>query len=124
MQQKEGYGPLKLRSSLVPVVNLGSNLYFPIFLLGIVFSWEPLVYVGIACFGLTLLFALVTLPVEFNASSRAISALSNGGYLSGEELNGAKKVLDAAALTYVASAVSSLLQLVRLLMIARRNDRD
>lgn len=124
MQQKEGYGPLKLRSSLVPVVNLGSNLYFPIFLMGILFSWEPLVYVGIACFGLTLLFALVTLPVEFNASSRAISALSNGGYLSGEELNGAKKVLDAAALTYVASAISSLLQLVRLLLIARRNDRD
>jgi len=124
MQQKEGYGPLRLRSMLVPVVNLGSNLYFPIFLLGIVFSWEPLVYVGIACFGLTLLFALVTLPVEFNASSRAIAALRDGGYLNGDELDGAKAVLDAAALTYVASAISSLMQLVRLLIIARRNDRD
>lgn len=124
MQQHEGYAPLKLRSALVPVVNLGSNLYFPIFLLGILFSWEPLVYVGVACFGLTLLFSLVTLPVEFNASSRAIRALRAGGYLGEEELRGAKAVLDAAALTYVASAISSLLQLMRLLIIARRNDRD
>jgi len=124
MQQQEGYGPLKLRSSLVPVVNFGSHLYFPLFLLGLVMSWEPLVNAGIICFGLTLLFALVTLPVEFNASSRAIRALSEGGYLDREELSGAKAVLDAAALTYVASAISSLLQLVRLLIIARRNDRD
>lgn len=124
MQHREGYAPLRLRSMLVPVVNLGSNLYFPIFMLGLVFSWEPLVYVGIACFALTLLFALVTLPVEFNASSRAIRALREGGYLGDEELKGAKAVLDAAALTYVASAISSLLQLIRLLLIARRNDRD
>lgn len=124
MQHQEGYAPLKLRSMLVPVVNLGSNLYFPIFMLGLVFSWEPLVYVGIACFALTLLFSLVTLPVEFNASNRAIRALREGGYLGEEELKGAKAVLDAAALTYVASAISSLLQLVRLLVIARRNDRD
>lgn len=124
MQHKEGYAPLKLRSMLVPVVNLGSNLYFPIFMLGLLFSWEPLVYVGIACFALTLLFALVTLPVEFNASSRAIRILREGGYLGEEELKGAKAVLDAAALTYVASAISSLLQLIRLLLIARRNDRD
>lgn len=124
MQQHEGYGPLRLRSVLVPVVNLGSNLYFPIFMMGILFSWEPLMTVGILCFGLTLLFSLVTLPVEFNASSRAIRALSEGGYLDQEELRGAKAVLDAAALTYVASAISSLLQLIRLLIIARRNDRD
>lgn len=113
----------KLRSAMVPVVNLGSNLYFPIFLAGLLFSWEPLIYVGIACFALTLVFALVTLPVELNASSRAIRALDAGGYLDGEELAGAKAVLSAAALTYVASAVSSLLQLVRLLVIAR-NRRD
>jgi len=124
MQKHEGYAPLKLRSMLVPVVNLGSNLYFPIFLLGMIFSWEPLVYVGIACFALTLLFALVTLPVEFNASSRALKVLRSGGYLDEAELKGAKAVLDAAALTYVASAISSLLQLIRLLLIARRNDRD
>ena len=124
MQQKEGYGPLKLRSSLVPVVNFGSHLYFPLFLLGLVMSWEPLVNAGIVCFGLTLLFSLVTLPVEFNASSRAIRVLREGGYLDRDELSGAKAVLDAAALTHVASAITSLLQLLRLLIIARRNDRD
>lgn len=124
MQKHEGYIPLKMRSLLVPVVNLGSNLYFPIFLLGMLFSWQPLVYAGIACFGLTLLFALITLPVEFNASSRALQALRSGGYLGEAELKGAKSVLDAAALTYVASAISSLLQLIRLILIARRNDRD
>lgn len=119
MQQHEGYAPLKLRSALVPVVNLGSNLYFPIFLLGLVFSWEPLLYVGIACFALTLVFALVTLPVEFNASGRAISVLEEQGYLSRDEMDGARAVLNAAAMTYVAAAISSLLQLVRLLIIAR-----
>ena len=119
MQQHEGYAPLKLRSALVPVVNLGSNLYFPIFLLGLVFSWEPLLYVGIACFALTLVFALVTLPVEFNASGRAVSVLEEQGYLSRDEMDGARAVLNAAALTYVAAAISSLLQLVRLLIIAR-----
>lgn len=119
MQQHEGYAPLKLRSALVPVVNLGSNLYFPIFLLGLVFSWEPLLYVGIACFALTLVFALVTLPVEFNASGRALSVLEEQGYLSRNEMDGARAVLNAAAMTYVAAAISSLLQLVRLLIIAR-----
>jgi len=122
MQKHEGYSMLRLRSALVPVVNIGSHLYFPIFLIGLALSWEPLVGVGIACFALTLLFSLVTLPVEFNASSRAISALRSGGYLSEQELQGAEAVLDAAALTYVASAVSSLLQLIRLLLIARRRD--
>ena len=119
MQQHEGYAPLKLRSALVPVVNLGSNLYFPIFLLGLLFSWEPLLYVGIACFALTLVFSLVTLPVEFNASGRALRVLEQQGYLSGEEMDGARAVLNAAAITYVAAAISSLLQLVRLLIIAR-----
>ncbi len=119
MQQHEDYAPLKLRSALVPVVNLGSNLYFPIFLLGLLFSWEPLLYVGIACFALTLVFSLVTLPVEFNASGRALRVLEQQGYLSGEEMDGARAVLNAAAMTYVAAAISSLLQLVRLLIIAR-----
>lgn len=119
MQQHEGYAPLVLRSTLVPVVNLGSNLYFPIFLLGLLFSWEPLIYVGIACFALTLVFSLVTLPVEFNASGRALRVLDQQGYLSSEEMDGARAVLSAAAMTYVAAAISSLLQLVRLLIIAR-----
>lgn len=124
MQKRENYGPLRLRSFMVPVVNLGSRLYFPIFLLGMVFSWQPLVSVGILCFALTLLFSLVTLPVEFNASSRAMTALREGGYLSDGQLDGAQAVLKAAAMTYVASAISSLLQLVRLLLIARNNKRD
>lgn len=123
IQQREGYAPLKLRTAIVPVVNIGSNLYFPIFLLGLVFSWQPLIYVGIACFSLTLVFALITLPVEFNASSRALAALSGGGYLAEEELAGARAVLNAAAMTYVASVISSLLQLVRLLLLSR-NRRD
>ncbi len=122
MQQGSGYGMLKLRSALVPVVNIGSNLYFPIFMAGILFSWKPLMTVGIACFALSLLFALVTLPVEFNASKRAVLTLSEGGYVTQEELKGVRAVLSAAALTYVASAISSLLQLVRLLIISR--DRD
>lgn len=123
MQAGSGYTPLKLRSALVPVVNIGSNLYFPIFLLGMLFSWEPLINIGIACFALSLVFALVTLPVEFNASRRAIATLSEGGYLDSEEMRGVKAVLSAAALTYVAAAISSLLQLVRLLIISR-NNRD
>lgn len=115
---------LRLRSAMVPVVNIGSKLYFPIFMLGMVFSWKPLINVGIVCFALTLLFALVTLPVEFNASGRALRELRSGGYLTETELSGAKAVLDAAALTYVASAISSLLQLLRLLLISRNNSRD
>ncbi|MEG1775844.1 MAG: zinc metallopeptidase [Clostridia bacterium] len=123
MQQQEGYLPLKLRSAIVPMVNIGSNLYFPIFLLGLVFSWQPLVYVGIGCFALTLLFSLVTLPVEFNASKRAMAVLESGGYVTQDELVGVRAVLNAAAMTYVAAAISSLLQLARLLIISR-DQRD
>ena len=119
MQQHDGYMPLKLRTAIVPVVNIGSNLYFPIFMAGILFSWEPLINVGILCFALSLLFSLVTLPVEFNASNRAIAMLREGGYLAEDELDGARKVLNAAAMTYVAAVVSSALQLLRLLLIAR-----
>lgn len=117
MQEHDGYAPLKLRSAIVPVVNIGSNLYFPIFFLGLIFSWEPLVYVGIACFALTLVFALVTLPVELNASKRAVAMLGN--MMAPDELQGVRAVLNAAAMTYVASVISSLMQLVRLLVISR-----
>ena len=123
MQKKHDYGPLKLRSALVPVVNIGSNAYFPLFLMGIIFSWQPLVTIGIVCFSLTLVFSLITLPVEFNASHRALAMLSNSGSVTETELQGVRAVLDAAALTYVAAAISSLLQLLRLLLISR-NRRD
>jgi hypothetical protein len=123
MQDRHDYAPLRLRSAIVPVVNIGSTLYFPIFIAGFLFSWQPLIWVGIACFALTFLFSMVTLPVEFNASSRAMAMLREGGYVTEDELRGVKSVLDAAALTYVAAAISSLLQLVRLLLISR-NRRD
>lgn len=123
MQDRSGYAPLKLRSAIVPVVNVGSTLYFPIFLAGLLFSWQPLLYVGIACFALTLVFSLVTLPVEFDASRRAVAMLAEGNYMTQDELRGVKSVLNAAALTYVAAAISSLLQLVRLLILSR-NSRD
>lgn len=119
MQQHDGYAPLKLRTAIVPVVNIGSSLYFPIFVAGLIFSWDPLVYVGIACFALTLLFSLVTLPVELNASKRALAMLESGGMMDGDELIGVRKVLNAAAMTYVAAVVSSLLQLLRLILISR-----
>ena len=106
----------------MPVVNIGSSLYLPIFMAGLLFSWEPLQTVGILCFGLTLLFSLVTLPVEINASKRALGMLD--GVLEAEELQGAKAVLSAAALTYLASVISSALQLLRLILISRSRNRD
>mgnify|MGYP000468761379 FL=1 len=125
LQHRDGYAPLMLRTAAVPVVNIGSNLSWPLFLVGLIVSWEPLVYAGIALFALAVLFALITLPVEFNASKRALAALETNGYLQpGEEMRGAKKVLSAAAMTYVASAFMAIMQLLRLLAIAgvRRDD--
>lgn len=122
LQEHDGYGLLKLRSALVLVVNIGSSLYLPIFMAGLLFSWEPLQMAGILCFGLTLLFSLVTLPVEINASKRALGMLD--GVLEAEELQGAKAVLSAAALTYLASVISSALQLLRLILISRSRNRD
>ena len=122
LQEHDGYGLLKLRTALVPVVNIGSSLYLPIFMAGLLFSWDPLQMVGILCFGLTLLFSLVTLPVEINASKRALGMLE--GVLDAEELRGARAVLSAAALTYLASVISSALQLLRLILISRSRNRD
>lgn len=122
MQKQEGYAPLKLRTAAVPIVNFGSSAATPLFVLGLIFSWQPLVYVGIALFSLSVIFALITLPVEFDASRRAVRMLTEGGYVTESERAGVKAVLNAAALTYVASAVASLLSLLRLLLIARRND--
>lgn len=124
IQDEKKYGPLVLRSTLVPVANFGSQLSWPIFFAGLLFSMEALLMVGIVLFSMAVLFQLVTLPVEFNASSRALNVLENSGILSSQEMPGAKKVLNAAALTYVAALASSLLQLLRLILLARRNDRD
>ena len=120
LQQSDEYKPLLLRTAIVPVVKFGSMAYFPIFLIGLLASWEPLLYAGIICFAATLVFSLVTLPVEFNASKRAMGVLQSGGYMTEEELRGVRAVLSAASMTYVASAISSLLQLLRLLLIAGR----
>lgn len=124
MQKQEDYAPLKLRTAIVPVVNIGSNLAMPLFFLGLLFSWEPLLTLGIVAFSLSVVFSLVTLPVEFDASRRAVRMLQDGGYITSDEQTGVQKVLSAAAWTYVAAAVTSLLSLLRLLILAKRSDRD
>ena len=123
LQHRDAYGPLMLRTAAVPVVNISSNVAWPLFVLGLIMSWRPLLTAGIVMFSLAVLFALITLPVEFNASSRALAALSAHGYLDEQELSGARKVLNAAALTYVASAAMAVMQLLRLLLIANRRRR-
>lgn len=123
IQDATGYGFLKFRHKIYPITNFASQLSIPIILAGLIFSQE-LITVGIALFAFTTMFTLVTLPVEFNASSRAIAALSGSGILSPEELDGAKEVLNAAALTYVAAAASSILMLLRLVMLFGNRNRD
>ena len=124
IQDAEGYSPLRLRSTLVPAANLGSKLGIPIILLGVLLgSNYMLVQLGIWVFSLAVLFQLVTLPVEFNASNRAMKILDERGMLGQEELGMCKKVLSAAAMTYVAAAAASIIQLLRLvLLFGRRRD--
>ncbi len=120
VQYAENYAPIKLRSAIIPITNIGSKLAMPLILLGLLFSAGnsyTLVYAGIACFSLSLVFQLVTLPVEFNASRRAMNAMDSSGLLSGEELRGARKTLTAAAMTYVAATAVALAQLLRLLIL-------
>jgi len=122
VQYAHNYGPIKLRAAIIPVTNFGSKLAMPLILLGVLLSVYSeynytLVYLGIACFGLSLVFQLITLPVEFNASRRAMEAIESGNILTDEEQQGAKKTLTAAALTYVAATAVSLAQLLRLLLI-------
>ena len=129
VQYALGYAPIKLRAAIIPVTNFGTKIAWPLMLLGVLLSglsyaFYNLVYVGIACFSLSLVFQLVTLPVEFNASRRAVSAIEQGGILYEDELEGAKKTLRAAALTYVAAAATSLAQLLRLLAIYGRRRRN
>lgn len=131
VQYAHNYAPIKLRAAIIPVTNFGSRLAMPLILLGLVLSFMgnfsyTLVYAGIACFGLSLVFQLVTLPVEFNASRRAIQAIAEGNILTEQEQKGAKKTLRAAAMTYVAATAVALAQLLRLLVIfggrGRRRD--
>ena len=124
IQDAEEYAPLNIRSALVPVANFGSRLSWPVFILGLVMGLEPLTTIGILLFTAAVLFQLVTLPVEFNASSRALVMLENTGIMGQEELGGTKKVLKAAAMTYVAALASSALQLLRLVLLAGGRRRD
>lgn len=123
VQDKEGYAPLRFRNSLVPVVNIGSTAAIPLFFLGILMSVPSLVNVGILLFSGVVIFHLVTLPVEFDASSRALKLLAGTGTLNQQEIAGAKKVLDAAALTYVAAMLMAVMQLLSLI-IRSRGRRD
>ena len=122
LQDARGYMPLNLRHSFLPVANIGSTAAFPLFLIGFFFNQGFLMDIGIALFAAVLAFQVITLPVEFNASSRAMAQLVDGRYLAPQEGVLARRVLNAAALTYVAAAATSLMHLVRLLIL--RGDRD
>ena len=118
VQYAKNYAPVRFRTAIIPLTRIGSNLSWPLLVLGLIFNMFSLFVLGIIFFSLCTFFQLVTLPVEFNASHRALDALSKGGILTSEELKGAKKVLTAAALTYVAALAVSLVQLLRYVLIA------
>ncbi len=129
VQYAQGYAPIKFRAAIIPITNIGSRLAMPLILIGLLFNLAAdmsyfFVYAGIACFGLSLVFQLITLPVEFNASRRAMAAISQTGILSEEEQDGARKTLRAAAMTYVAATAVALAQLVRLMALFGRRRRD
>lgn len=125
VQYATGYFPIKLRSAIIPITSIGSQMALPLILIGFLFELAPLVFAGIIFYSTAAVFQLVTLPVEFNASSRALQVLSQSEILYGEELDGAKKVLSAAALTYVAALITSLAQLLRLVyLFGGRRRRD
>jgi len=128
VQYAQSYGPIKLRAAIIPITNIGSKLAMPLILVGLLLAaFENLsygfVYLGIACFGLSLVFQLVTLPVEFNASRRALEAIESGELLTADELKGARKTLSAAAMTYVAATAVALAQLLRLVLLFGRRSR-
>ncbi len=122
VQYAESYLPIKLRAAIIPVTNIGSSLSWPLVLLGILLSWRPIAMLGVVLFSLSVVFQLLTLPVEFNASQRAVAALAGYGLDSGS-LAAAKNVLRAAAMTYVAALATSIANLLRLISIVNRNDR-
>ena len=124
LQHNKGYAPLKIRTALVPAANIGSKLGIPIILLGVLFGMNQLfIQIGIWVFAVAVLFQIVTLPVEYNASSRALAMLGDYGLMENEETKGCRKVLNAAALTYVAAAASSILQLLRLILLFGNSSR-
>ncbi|WP_315077150.1 zinc metallopeptidase [uncultured Clostridium sp.] len=121
IQHKEAYRPLIIRNSIVPAVNISSNFSWILFFAGILMGVKSLVTLGIILFSAAVIFQLITLPVEFNASSRALNILKSRNILYGDEVKGAAKVLDAAAMTYVAAALMAISQLIRLIAISDRN---
>ena len=123
IQHARGYAPLRWRTSLVPIANIGSRFSWILIIIGIIMAFRPLLTAGIILFSAVLLFQLVTLPVEFDASKRAMQKLTTMGFLEQQESQGSKKVLSAAAMTYVAAVAVSILQLIRLIAIARGNRR-
>ena len=124
VQYAVGYSPIKIRTAIIPVTNIGSTLSWPLLLIGLALGSETLAMAGVVLFCAVVVFQLVTLPVEFNASNRALDTLGASGYLKEEQLDGAGKVLRAAAMTYVAALAQALAQLLRLLMLANRSRRD
>ncbi len=129
VQYANGYAPLYIRNAIIPITNIGSRLSMPLILLGILLTsigaqYIYVAYIGVACFALSTVFQLLTLPTEFNASRRALASIEQTGLLYGDELSGAKKVLSAAAMTYVAALAVSLVQLLRLLAIVGGNRRN
>lgn len=124
VQHAVGYAPIKVRNAIVPAVNIATSLSMPLFMIGLIFAYPTLTTIGILLFSAALVFQVVTLPVEFNASRRAITILNNSAMLNTEELKGAKKVLKAAAMTYVAAVISTALQLLRLVLLNNSRRRD
>ncbi len=122
LQHHTGYVPLQIRTAIVPVANIGSKAGIPIIIAGMIFSYSPLITIGIWVFSLAVAFQVITLPVEFNASRRAMEMLQEYGILTAEEAGSTRKVLSAAAMTYVASAASAVIQLLRLIMLNNRRD--
>lgn len=122
IQHQHAYVPLTMRNMIFPVARIGDMMGFPLAIAGYFFGWPALIDIGIIIFSVAVAFYIVTLPVEYNASSRAVAILEHGGYLTGEEVQGARKVLNAAALTYVASAAVAVMNLLRLLILRDRRD--
>jgi len=122
IQDETGYGAMGLRSAMVPVTNIGSKLSFPLIIIGIIFSSTGFLYAGIILFTVAVAFTIITLPIEFNASSRAMELLYENHFVTSEEMGSTKKVLDAAAMTYVAAAVAAIMSLIHLLLIAGGQD--